>query len=145
MGQFDRWRNFVRLPLRAQVGIVQVVLLYLAAEVALRCFPTARAARYFGVPVTMHQQSGRRCQPALTVREKRLASTAVRVACRVYGRDRGCLRRALVIGFILRRHNPSLRLGVLPHGSKFVSHAWVQVGGFDLEPTDNLLGFNAGT
>jgi hypothetical protein len=38
-----------------------------------------------------------------------------------------CLRQALVVGFILRRHHPILRLGLIGEGDS--AHAWVEARG----------------
>jgi len=41
--------------------------------------------------------------------------------------DGTCLRRALVSGFFLRRHDPRLHLGLIDDGE--TSHAWVEAEG----------------
>lgn len=46
-----------------------------------------------------------------------------------------CLRRALAAGWVLRRHDPALRLGVAKSGGRVIAHAWLIVDGVNLDPT----------
>jgi hypothetical protein len=40
-----------------------------------------------------------------------------------------CLRRALVLGRLLREFDPVLRIGVARGADKFEAHAWLEVDG----------------
>lgn len=47
-----------------------------------------------------------------------------------------CLRRALLLGFFLRRHDPSLVIGVRrDDAGRIAAHAWVVVAGVTLDPS----------
>lgn len=45
-----------------------------------------------------------------------------------------CLRRALVMGSVLRARGPRLVVGVLRHDGELLAHAWVVVDGVSLDP-----------
>lgn len=45
-----------------------------------------------------------------------------------------CLRRALVLGWVLRRRRPHLLVGVRRSDGELLAHAWVVVDGVDLDP-----------
>ena len=46
---------------------------------------------------------------------------------RLSGSELPCLRRSLVAGHLLRRHDPSLRLGVGGAGDALFAHAWIEI------------------
>lgn len=40
-----------------------------------------------------------------------------------------CVRRSLVLGALLRRHRPVLRIGVRKRNAALTAHAWVEIDG----------------
>jgi hypothetical protein len=69
-----------------------------------------------------------------------------RLSPRIYGSERGCLRRSLVMGHVLRRHDPVLRIGVRRTDGGFAAHAWVEVAGEAVEAgAEEYLAFDFGT
>jgi hypothetical protein len=46
-----------------------------------------------------------------------------------------CLRRALTAGWVLRRHDPELRVGVSKNAGEVTAHAWLIVAGANLDPS----------
>lgn len=53
-----------------------------------------------------------------------------------------CLRRALVIGHLLRHHGTAVRLGTVGEGQTLGAHAWVEVGGRPLEDVGTVMSFS---
>lgn len=45
-----------------------------------------------------------------------------------------CLRRSLLLGLLLRRLHPQLRLGVMRHDGALRMHAWLEIEGHPLDP-----------
>ncbi|HLR27777.1 MAG TPA: lasso peptide biosynthesis B2 protein [Ruania sp.] len=45
-----------------------------------------------------------------------------------------CLRRSLVAGWILRKRDHGVRIGVRKAGDTMAAHSWVEVDGISLEP-----------
>jgi Transglutaminase-like superfamily len=43
-----------------------------------------------------------------------------------------CLRRSLVLGSLLHRHRPVLRLGAVRSGVHLEAHAWLEVAGIPI-------------
>jgi hypothetical protein len=81
-----------------------------------------------------------------TDRELRGLRAVQRLSPRIYGSERGCLRRSLVMGHVLRRHDPVLRIGVRRSDDGFAAHAWVEVAGEAVEAgAEEYLAFDFGT
>jgi hypothetical protein len=71
--------------------------------------------------------------PPVSRRERRWLRNAARVLRR-WPLDATCLRRSLLVGWILRRHEPLLVLGVRTDGATIAAHAWIRIGERDLDP-----------
>lgn len=134
----------VRLLVRAvQMGprnllrILYALVLLGAAEVGLRLMPLRPLAARWGVPLSLEPGSSLHRLEAphwrLTPTEQRMLWAVRRVTPRLYGTERGCLRRSLVVGHLLRHRAPVLRIGVHAGGSSFAAHAWVEVDGVRVE------------
>lgn len=138
-------RSWWRQPWRYRMTSLQVVAVAAVVEVGLRTTGVDRLARLLGVPLA----TGGAPAPALGVgdagflseRERRVHWALFWVMTRwLY--DGTCLRRALVLGWFLRRRHPVLRLGMLSEGD--VAHAWIEVDGRALN-TEPVTGVFAGT
>ena len=125
-------RAFSQSPLEVLLTVRMCVLLLLV-EVPLHLCRLERVSELMGVAI-----DGVSSTPApartyrrvvLSVREKR-ALRCVRRALRLVPRRRGqCLREALLTGHVLRGRSPTLVLGILESGERFIAHAWIEVDG----------------
>jgi hypothetical protein len=52
-----------------------------------------------------------------------------------------CLRRSLVAGHLLRRHDAAVRLGIATVGDDVLAHAWVEIGSHPLEDVSDFSAF----
>jgi len=126
-------RSWWRLPPGLKLPVVRATAVAVAVEAGLRLTDLSRLAARMHVPlaVTPEGGTGAVAQDADTVstlseQERRdyLATTWV-LDRWLY--DGTCLRRALVSGYFLRRHRPTLHLGLVGDGQ--TSHAWVEADG----------------
>jgi Transglutaminase-like superfamily len=101
------------------------------AEFALRVWRVDRAAAMFGLRFT-DERVPRHVDFAATRNEARWLHNAVRVLRR-WPWDGSCLRRSLIIGWILRHHDPELVVGTRIHDGEVSAHAWVRIGTVDLD------------
>jgi hypothetical protein len=119
------------LPLRRAWALACTVALTAVVEVGLRLVPLARLARALDVPLStlpapVRTQGGD--QAALAPSQRRwLWATNVVLQRWPFGDT--CLRRALVLGYLLRRERPVLRIGVA-QGEEALAHAWIETEKF---------------
>ena len=117
--------------------MVQMVVLaatLLEIEFRLQTSAVQRTAERFGVtflPDSDHHVTGGVVMH--TAEEGRWLRNAQRVFKR-WPLDRSCLRRSLILGWILRAHEPGIVLGVRHHDGAIAAHAWVRIGDVDLDP-----------
>jgi hypothetical protein len=129
-------RQWWSLPTQLQFAVVKAVLVVVVAEIGLRSMDLGTLATRMRVPLT----SGMADPPdqsadglaGLSMGEQRAYWAAGWVLDRWLFPDT-CLRRALVAGFFLRRHQPVLRLGLIGDGD--TSHAWVEAEGMTFNAT----------
>lgn len=133
-----RLAAFARLPLADKVATAHAAALAVAVEAGLRAMSLPRLARAMGVrledegPARSQAPPPAEARPALAAAEARRVRAAVRVY-RAWPTGRVCLRRALVLGRLLRRRAPVLRIGVArPPGEDLHAHAWAEVDGAPL-------------
>lgn len=140
-----------RLSLRAASGIrptevltlVEVMAALVFVESALRWVPLGRLAGWLGVQLSV-MADDRRVPSSLPEagfgpRELRKVYLARKMLLYWPFGAGTCLRETLVVGHILRRHQPALRLGVARLGSAVTAHAWLEVGGVSLEADRGFL------
>jgi hypothetical protein len=131
-------QSWWRMSARYRWTTAQVTLVVVAIEVGLKMVSVARLARCMQVPLATDQSAPPLAGPddlaGLSDAEQR-AHWAVRWVLARWLYDGTCLRRALALGFFLRRHHPVLRLGMIDEAGA-VAHAWIEVGGqaFDAQP-----------
>lgn len=83
--------------------------------------PTAQSSRSAGELAPLSRQEQERVRAALwALRRSPFGST--------------CLRRALASGFVLRRRHPGLVVGVAKRDGVVTAHAWLEIGGHNLDP-----------
>jgi hypothetical protein len=129
-GAIDVARRWWRLPLNLRLAVPKAACIVAAVEVGLRTMDVGRLASLMRVPLV----TGLSEAPAPDAHNVGTLTTAEARQCWASGwvLDRWlyegtCLRRALAAGFILRRHHPVLRLGLIDDGNS--SHAWVEAEG----------------
>jgi Transglutaminase-like superfamily/Coenzyme PQQ synthesis protein D (PqqD) len=127
-------QHWFALPLGQKYDTIYASTLVMSVEVLLRCAPLDRVSRWLRSPLT--DPFGAQGLPplgpsSLTSRERRLLS-ALASAQRRWLWDATCLRRALASGWVLRRHQPKLCLG-LASSNDNIAHAWLVVDGQTLD------------
>ena len=140
-------RSWLRMSTRYRWTTTQVTLVVVAIEVGLRTVSVARLARWMKVPLATDQSplplAGADDLDGLSDAEER-AHWAVGWVLARWLYDGTCLRRALALGFFLRRHYPVLCLGMVDEAGA-VAHAWIEVGGqaFDSQPVTGTFAAGA--
>ncbi len=140
-------RSWWQMSARYRWTTTQVTLVVMAIEVGLRMVSVARLARWMKVPLATDQSppplAGADDLDGLSDVEQRAYGAVGWVLARwLY--DGTCLRRALALGFFLRRRHPVLRLGMVDEAGA-VAHAWIEVGGqaFDTQPVTGTFAAGA--
>lgn len=118
-------------------ALVEIAVVLVFVEVAVRRVPVARLAGWLGVTLRLspHDSPEPSGLPAagFTLQERRKARLARRLLAYWPFGAGPCLRESLVVGHALRRHSPAMRLGVARDGQAITAHAWLEVGGVSLE------------
>ncbi len=127
----DRARTRVALaPLYLRAGLAAS-----AVEIALRLAPLDRVARLSGMSLDVGC-AGMASAPRRVNRRDKDRLRAMNAVMRRWPFPGTCLRRALVLGWLLRDKHPRLVVGVAREGTgEVVAHAWVECSagtfGFD--------------
>jgi hypothetical protein len=125
------WRTaflrFGRLPVRDQLTTFRVLALAAVVEAAVRTLPLPRLARWLGIALVAPARSATPLRP-LDEAERRQVRAVERVMRRWSIAPGPCLRKALVMGYFLRRHEPVLRIGVMRRNGLVLAHAWLDFG-----------------
>jgi len=129
------WR---RLSWRYRFTAILATGVMVVVEVGLKLVSLSRLARWMGVPLATDQAPPPVAGPddlgILTGDEQRAYWALGWVLARwLY--DGTCLRRALALGWFLRRRGPVLRLGMIDDAGP-VAHAWIEIEGraFNAQP-----------
>jgi hypothetical protein len=138
-------RDVVR-ALRVTGTTLHVVSVLAIVELLIRWLPLPRLSRMLGVRLNLDRPDVRTVRMRLgelPPRARRQVRCTRRVAD-VWPFSRGpCLRRSLVAGHLLRRHAPSLRLGMARSGDELVAHAWLEIDDRPLEDVADYQPFSA--
>lgn len=126
-------RSWLRLSLAEKCELALVVVLALLAEVAVKAVSLPRLASALGIGLTRsdtppRNEPSRRPRPT----DWAFVDRRARMVDRVYKhwpRRSSCLRRAVVLGFRVRRAGPTLIFGVAREGSGLRMHAWIEING----------------
>jgi Coenzyme PQQ synthesis protein D (PqqD)/Transglutaminase-like superfamily len=137
-------RQWWSLPVELRGAVAKAAVVVAAVEVGLRISDIGTLATRMHVPLA----SGMADPPeesadglaGLSAGEQRAYWATGWVLDRWNFPDT-CLRRALVTGFFLRRHQPVLRLGLIGDGD--TSHAWVEAEGMTFNATAVTGSFTA--
>lgn len=114
-----------------------VVAVTAAVEIGMRTLRLPRLARLLGVRLETHGQPVEDAAPPdpTVVRRVRRAGRAIDRVLRRWPFGDTCLRRALILGFLIRRLGPTLLIGVRRNEEgEIAAHAWLVVGGTTLDP-----------
>lgn len=126
----------LRMPWRTQLQALRVVVVALVVEIGLRAVSLPRLARVLGVGLETASApaapSGE-LPESLATEARRRELEAVGRVMRHWPAERICLRRALVLGRLLRDLQPQLRVGVAREDGVLVAHAWIEVAGVRLD------------
>lgn len=123
----NRLRKLVRLPRAERRVLVQAWALFLVADLGLRCLPF----KYFSALLRKMPLGGGEeradFRPLSMARLERL----VEIAGRYAPVEATCLKRALVLSWLLRRRGitTTLQIGVVRQGEALAAHAWLEVEG----------------
>ena len=123
-------------------ALARVTMLAVAVEVAVRVLPLPVVARALRVSLTRPPAcAGAATLPELSRAERR-AVRMVRGLMRRWPWGQGtCLRRSLVVGHVLRRHDPWLRVGVARTAGDIGAHAWLEIRGVAVGGAGPFLAF----
>lgn len=137
----------LRLPPRSIATTLRVAVLMGVAEVMVRRRPLPKVTASLGVRLDL-RPSGRPDDPfdiaTLPGAAQRQIECTNRVADAWPFSDGPCLRRTLVAGRLLRRHDPSIRVGLRGGTSGMVAHAWLEIDGRPLEDVSDVGAFELG-
>lgn len=122
--------QWTRLPLRLRWPALQVAALMAALELGLRIMDLRRLSALARAPLSASSELPlvvpadlARLEPG----ERRMLGALEWLDGRWFT-PMTCLRRALVMGIVLRRRRPVLRLGITGGGT--TAHAWIEAEGF---------------
>ncbi len=144
MGAQQHWLHRVA-RLRPADALQSLVIAFLLVfiETGLRTIRVERVARLLRVKFMETEDTEHEGRSTLlSENERRWTRNATRVVRR-WPLDATCLRRSLLLGWILRRREPQLIVGVRKRNDKIEAHAWIRLAGVDLDPeADQFLPFD---
>jgi hypothetical protein len=116
--------------------MLHVAAVTVLVELLIRWVPLPKLSRLLGVELDLTQASATQEQMAIDElpsdarRQLRCTSRVVDA----WPLSKGpCLRRSLVAGHLLRRHDAALRIGVAGTGDDIHAHAWLEIDDRPLE------------
>jgi len=128
-----RVRALAAVGPRGWSRVVRTVLVARRIERSLVSEPLDETAKRFGVRLSFDPPT--RVAEDVVFDEREAAD--IRLALRVISHrpfNGTCLRRALIMGDILRDRDPLLRVGVAKDAGRVQAHAWVEIDGIALDP-----------
>jgi len=113
----------------------RIVAAFFVVEVGLRCLKLPRLCRLLGLPLGSGPTAHPRRPRYFSSRQVGRHVRAVALVSRRWPAGDTCLRRALVLGVLMRRAEPHLLLGVArdPLGT-VRAHAWLEFDGQSIDP-----------
>lgn len=123
-------QKWLSLPLSQKLIVNHVLVVAVFVEATIRGVRVSRLARWLGVSFIETDGSGLNVEghPDFRPKELHQARLTVEVMEHWPFAEGTCLRQALVVGHFLRRHHPTLRIGVRKDGGDISTHAWIEVG-----------------
>lgn len=126
-------QRYAAMSTREWLQIVHVVSVLTVIEIGLRAGTLDRLARLVGMRLDGPPDAAGASEPQFTPGDRRALWNAQRVL-RHWLFPSTCLRRSLLAGHLLRRWDPTLRVGVAKVDGIVTAHAWLEIGGFNLDP-----------
>jgi hypothetical protein len=126
------WRRLMSLGLPGLVDLGLLGLLGILAEVGIRSQPLPRVVGWFGLRLTGPPSAP--CGRRVTGRQlRRWRVVEMLMRHWPFGDRAGlCLRRSLLLGWVLRDRDPLLRVGVGRIDGTVTAHAWLEFEGSTL-------------
>lgn len=132
-------KGYARLSQHERELTAKVLGLALVVDVGLRVMEFPSLVRALGLSLT--GRAGE--QPGSIGPDTDLLVRGVDRVLQRWPPGGRCLRRSLVLGYLLRRHGPVIRIGVARDGAAVAAHAWVEVCGHPVgEKVDPSLVFS---
>ncbi len=106
-------------------------------EIGLRVASLPRLVRLLGITWSPHDPDAHPSVEDIADQLGTSMGRRVRVAFAAVRRwpfGDTCLRRSLLLGHRLRHLDPVLRIGVARSEGELAAHAWLEVGGYSLDP-----------
>jgi hypothetical protein len=110
-------------------SLAKVLFTAAAVEMAIRCLPLRMVTKLAGVSLATDAPARALPAPTLTATERRTLRWAGAVMRRWPFGTGACLCRSLVVGRVVRRLQPTVRIGVAREGDVISAHAWLEVPG----------------
>lgn len=128
----NRVRSWWALGFGEKLELLAVVILACAAEVAVPLVPLPRLASLLGIALIDPDHPNDELRQTSSSRDRGMIAKRARIVDLLYRqwpRKRSCLRRALVLGYRIRKSRPTLLIGVAREEGGIRAHAWIEVGG----------------
>lgn len=127
-------RRALRAGPAGWADLVTLTWLAIVAEVGIRRRPLPAVARRFGCPLDDEPTGEDAFRPMDAIERRRHSIVEGLMRHWPFGdRDGLCLRRALLLGWILKHRRPVLRIGVARTGEgedkRLSAHAWIELEG----------------
>lgn len=138
-------RRWLTLSPREILTALHALAVLIVVEILVRRVALPRLCGWLGVELDLEpvDPTGDDVEPPdLPPKANRQLWATAQLAERWPFSDGPCLRRSLVAGHLIRRHAPSLRLGVQPEDDGILAHAWLEIDGQPLEALDDLRAFD---
>jgi hypothetical protein len=122
------------MSLNEKAELFLLAALAAAAELAVKTVSLPRLTRALGIALVDYERDldqgvGSRAASGLSEHEVTRRARAVDRLYRAWPRKSSCLRRALVLGYRIRRAHPILFIGVAKRDGAIRAHAWIEVDG----------------
>ena len=138
----SRPRALRRMSLLDVCALARVAVLALVVEIAIRLLPLPIVARRMHVSlVRPPARPGLATLPDFSGAELRAVRMARALMRRWPWGSGACLRRSLLVGHVLRRHDPWLRVGVTRDDADIRAHAWLEIRGVETTGAGPFLAF----
>lgn len=135
-------RGLRRLSAAQWRVLINGVGLALVVETGIRLLKLPTLARLLRVPIENDAETAGVTSNLSSVMDRATYERLV-ITYKLMNRwpfDEKCLRRSLVTAVQIRRVHPVLIIGVAIAGEEVMAHAWLRVGGIDLDPAAREFG-----
>jgi hypothetical protein len=127
-----RLKAWMGLDIRAKGELLLLAVMALAAEIAVKVVSLPRLTRALGIRLAEGDRVPEPPVQGVDAMDEDLVARRAGAVDRLYRawpRKSSCLRRALVLGYRIRKARPVLWIGVAKEDGTVRAHAWVEVDG----------------